>query len=125
MNMQLEELRKAYRSTWLAWARETDALQQVLETANPSSQLMEKSLSAVERARAAHNEVRDRLALVLGHTPESVDGSTLVDAPGDARVRTTARLLWDLSGRPRGTADSDWTSAQGMVRTAATAGTQR
>jgi hypothetical protein len=110
--MQSEELRKAYRSTWLEWARHTDALQQTIEKPHPDRTQLEERLNAVERARAAHNEARDSLAQVLGQTPAPAG------APCDDRVRATARLLWELSGRPDGTADSDWRSAQSMVRTA-------
>ena len=112
--MSLEELRTAYRSTWQDWARRTDALQQLIERPNPATARLEEMLLAVEQARAAHNDARDRLARVLGHRPEPVSAQAV-----DERVRTTARLLWEFAGRPHGTAESDWQRAQAMVGAAA------
>jgi hypothetical protein len=120
--MQVEELRGAYRLTWLEWMRQTDALQRILdcagkgsdrEGAGPDSAQLEKMLLAVEAARAAHNEARDRLAQLLGNSPAPVPAE-----PGDGRVRTAAHLLWEFAGRPDGTAESDWQRARTMVRTA-------
>ena len=117
--MRLEELRKAYRSTWLDWARQTDELQRVVDGGgNPERAQLEKLLLAVECARTAHNEARDRLAGMLGHTPAPVTDN----ATGDDRVRTTAHLLWEFSGRPAGTAESDWQRAKAVVKTAGACG---
>jgi len=113
--MELDELREAYRSTWLEWARRTDELQQTIDHGNPDQTRLEGLLLAVERSRAAHNEARDRLAQVVGHLPAAPDA---IEPTGDGRVRTTARLLWDLSGRPANTAESDWKRAEALVRTA-------
>ncbi len=118
--MRLEELRKAYRSTWLEWARQTDAMQQVIDRAGNGRDTaqLEKALLAVECARAAHNSARDGLARALGEHPRA-DNS---NAAGDGRVRETAHLLWEFAGRPDGTAESDWQRAQTMVRGAGDCG---
>lgn len=113
--MDLDELREAYRSTWLEWTRRTDALQQTIDRGNPDAARLELLLLAVEQARAAHNESRDRLARVLGHAPSAPDEAV----QGDLRVRTMARLMWELAGRPAGTAESDWKCAESILETAA------
>ncbi len=115
--MELDELREAYRSTWLEWARRTDALQQMIDCRTPDPARLEHLLLAVEQSRAAHNETRDRLARALGHSPATPNEA----ASGDLRVRTMARLMWDLAGKPKGTAESDWKRAEIMLETAATA----
>jgi hypothetical protein len=111
--MLLEELRTAYRSTWLEWARQTDALQYIVESGSPDRGQVEKLLLAAECARAAHNQARDRLALAFGQAPAPLGEP----APRDGRVRETAHLLWEFAGRPDGTAESDWQRAQSVVRT--------
>jgi len=51
-----------------------------------------------EEARAAHNAARDRLAEHL--------------TSREHRVRNTAKMIWEFSGRPEGTAESDWYRAE-------------
>jgi hypothetical protein len=97
-----------YRATWEEFSRQHDELQRLIEAG--ARDRIDGALQAVEKARLAHNESRDRLAAHL-------TGDAL---PEEERVRTTARLLWEFSGKPQGTAENDWFRAERLVRSAQT-----
>ncbi len=115
------ELWNEYRGTWEEFARQLDELQRLVEAGDQDH--IESALLAVEKARLAHNESRDRLAAQL--TGEIVAADAQASArklPDDERVRKTARLLWEFSGKPQGTAENDWFRAERMVRSAVAPG---
>ncbi|HVW83519.1 MAG TPA: DUF2934 domain-containing protein [Bryobacteraceae bacterium] len=112
------ELWNAYRATWEAFSRNLANLQRCAETGQRN--LIETALLEVERARSAHNTARDRLAATLALAPASPVAGT-PELPEEWRVRETAHLIWELSGRPQGSAETDWLSAERLVRTAASA----
>jgi hypothetical protein len=92
------QLWNEYRVTWEEFSRQLDALQRLVETG--ARDRIEGALLNVEKARLAHNEARDRLA---AHLTGEID---------------TARLLWEFSGKPHGTAEKDWFRAEKLVRAA-------
>jgi hypothetical protein len=103
-----------YRATWEAFSRNLDKLQACAEGGN--RQLVEEALLEVEKAKAVHNAARDRLAANLS-------GSIAARDAADARseeelIREKARVLWELSGKPQGTAEADWLGAERLVRCA-------
>jgi DUF2934 family protein len=110
------QLWNEYRATWEQFSRQLDELQQLVETG--ARDRIDAALLSVEKARLAHNESRDRLAAHM--TGEIVATQVpLTDAlPQEERVRTTARLLWEFSGKPQGTAENDWFRAERLVRSA-------
>lgn len=73
---------------------------------------MEPLLLAVETARLNYNAARDRLAAAM----LGVDVASLPSVAEDYRVRETAQLLWELAGKPQGTAEFDWLRAERIVR---------
>jgi superfamily I DNA and RNA helicase len=109
------EFWNGYRATWEAFSRKLDELQAVVETGDRSRS--EEALLAVEKARLAHNVARDRLAAQLSDEIATFDRKQMDEAE-QHRVRQTARLLWELAGKPSGTADSDWHRAERLVRSA-------
>jgi len=115
------ELWNQYRGTWEEFARQLDELQRLVEAGERDR--VEGALLSVEKARLAHNHARDRLAAQLtgGIVPANgkVSEGTL---PDEERVRKTARLLWEFSGKPQGTAENDWFRAERLVRSAGAAG---
>jgi len=114
-DMQVDDsLRTAYRATFQEYSIKLDALQCLMSSAAPERDRIESAVLAVEKARIAHNSARDRLAreLVRPSLPPGVS----VD---EHHVRQTAQLLWELAGRPDGTADCDWSRAEKLVHSAA------
>jgi len=89
------------------------------EKADPAE--VEAALIAVELARMNYNTSRDALACeMLRQSPVDIqkqqgDGRS----PERLRTKAMAKLLWDLSGRPEGTAEQNWLRAERMVRRAA------
>ena len=106
-----------YRATWEAFSRKLDRLQALAEEGN--RQLVEEALLEVEKAKSAHNAARDRLA---AHLSGRIAARDAADARSEEdRIREKARLLWELSGRPHGTAEADWLQAERLVRFASVA----
>ena len=113
--MQIDEgLRTAYRATFQEYSGKLDLLQGLMNSAVPDPGQIEAALLEVEKARVAHNSARDRLAreLVRPALPPAVG----VD---EHQVRETAKLLWEIAGRPDGTAEGDWQRAEKLVHAAA------
>lgn len=102
-----EQLRIAYRTAFGEYARQLDCLQRLID-GNGRDRDIEDALCAVEQARQAHNSARDRLAQALA--------ASTAKSPTEEQVRQTARLLWELAGRPQGTAENDWQRAEQLVR---------
>ncbi len=105
-----------YRAAWETFSRRLDELQAIVETGDRAR--AEEALLAVERARLPYDAARERLAAQLSGEIAALDRADM-DARERARVRQTAQLLWEIAGRPSGTADSDWLRAERLVRTAA------
>lgn len=105
-----------YRATWEAFSRRLDELQAFVETGERAR--AEEALLAVEQARLAHNAARDRLAAELSGEIASMEQKEM-DSSRRQRVSQTAQLLWEIAGKPHGTADSDWLRAERLVRSAA------
>ncbi len=104
-----EQLRVAYRTAFGEYARQLDCLQRLMD-GNGADRDIEDALCAVEQARQAHNSARDRLAQALA--------ASTAKPSTEEQVRQTARLLWELAGRPQGTAENDWQRAEQLVRSA-------
>ena len=112
--MQIDDnLRTAYRATFQEYSSRLDVLQRLMSSAAPDQGRIQAAMVDVENARAAHNSARDRLAreLVRPSSPSSAG----VD---EHQVRETARLLWEIAGRPDGTAECDWQRAEKLVHAA-------
>jgi hypothetical protein len=106
-------LRNAYRTTFQEYSRKLDALQRLMSSGTPDSDRMEAALLEVEKARLAHSSARDELARELVRPP-----LPLAAKAGEHHIRETARLLWELAGRPEGSAERDWRRAEQLVHAA-------
>jgi hypothetical protein len=111
-------LRNAYRTTFQEYSNKLDALQRLMTSGTPDGTRMEAALLEVEKARLAHSSARDRLARELVRLPLPASSKT-GEHPIEHNVRATARLLWELAGRPEGTAEQDWRQAEQLVHQAA------
>jgi hypothetical protein len=105
-------LTAAYRATFQEYSKQLDALHSLL-LGNPAADRIESARLLVEKARVAHNGARDRLARELVRPPLPVNAR--VD---ESHIRETAQLLWEVAGRPEGSAERDWQRAEQLVRTA-------
>lgn len=117
--MQVDEsLKTAYRTTFQEYSSRLDALQCLMSSAASDRGRIEAALLDVEKARVAHNYARDRLARDL--VRPSLPPAAGVDegAVDERQVRETARLLWEIAGRPDGTAECDWQRAETLVHAA-------
>jgi hypothetical protein len=108
-----DALRNAYRTTFQEYSHKLDALQLLMNAGTSDSGRMEAALLEVEQARIAHNAARDRLAkeLVRPASPPAAGNK-------EHRIRQTAQLLWEIAGRPDGTAEHDWRRAEQLVHAA-------
>jgi len=105
-------LLQAYRDSFKQYKLEANRLAAVKNTTEA-----EKALLRVEDARVAYNDSRDSLAASLMSAEVRRAFWAL---PGsfrqDHRVRNIAELLWELAGKPQGSADDDWYRAERVVR---------
>jgi len=85
-----------------------------MSSGTPDSFTMEAALLEVEKARLAHSGARDQLARELVRPPMPPAAQD-----GEHHVRETARLLWEMAGRPEGSAERDWRRAEQLVHAAA------
>ncbi len=99
-----------YRTGWAEYELSLKELQCAADRGDHSR--LESLLLSVETARLKYNAARDRLAAqILG-----ADITAFASATADRRIRGTAQLLWELSGKPQGTAEFDWLRAERIVR---------
>jgi hypothetical protein len=114
------ELAAAYRATFQEYSNKLEALQQLMSADDNSGDraTIEATLLEVETARIAHSCARDRLAKELLRTTSALAGVP-ARAVRQSNIRDIAQLIWELAGRPEGTAEGDWQKAEKLVQTAA------
>jgi hypothetical protein len=120
-----EALRNAYRTTFQEYARKLEALQKLMNdgltnSGTADAARLDAAVLEVEQARIAHNAARDRLAKELVRPALPPATGNPATGSKEHRIRQTARLLWEMAGRPDGTAEHDWRRAEQLVRQAAT-----
>jgi Protein of unknown function (DUF2934) len=118
--MQIDDaLRNAYRTTFQEYARTLDALQVLMNTGTVDAARMDSALLEVEQARIAHNTARDQLAKELVRPALPTPAEDPAAGSKEHHIRQTAQLLWEMAGRPDGTAEHDWSRAEQLVHRAA------
>src|SRR5262249_32267841 len=112
---------KAYRDAFRQFEREATTLAEIKSQASYDPTEAEKALLRVEHARLAYDEVRDALAgsMMSQESKRQLLTIPTSDRHQHARVRSIAELLWELAGKPQGSADDDWYRAERVVRHAA------
>src|ERR1700742_191454 len=103
-------LLQAYREAFRMFQRETGRLAEIKAQASYDPAAAEKALQRVERARLSYNDTRDTLAAAMMSAELS---HMLWKIPASARreqyrVKDIAELLWELAGKPAGSAEDDW-----------------
>jgi hypothetical protein len=122
-----EALATAYRTTFQEYSSRLQALQGLMDSGPVDARSLDAALLEVEKARVAHSCARNRLARELLSSPallavqqNSARNIPAIDsAVNEGHVRKTAQLLWEMAGRPEGTADGDWSRAERLVQAAA------
>ena len=114
------ELSYRYRTTWEEFVRATNALQDSLIATAPDRARVEVALFEAEKARIAYNAARDLVAAQMAGLRAAAHPPTQT-LPQDGKVRAIARLLWELAGKPDGTALADWLHAERLVQSASAA----
>lgn len=114
------EFLNQYRAAWEEFVRRTNALQDGLMAGEPDRARIEAALLEAEKARLAYNAARDLLVAQMA-VPQPAPNAAVQSLPQDGKVRAIARLLWELGGKPDGTALSDWVMAERVVRSASAA----
>jgi hypothetical protein len=115
------DLANAYRSTFREYSEKLQALQNLIDSSVQNrggiqSSQFEAALLEVEKARVAHSCARNQLAREL---LPSLLAAQPVSGVSEAHIRKTAQLLWEMAGRPDGTAEGDWRRAEQLVHSAA------
>jgi hypothetical protein len=114
------ELSNRYRTTWEEFVRATNALQDSLIATAPDRARAEVAFFEAEKARLAYNAARDLLVAQMAGLRAAANPPSQT-LPQDRKVRAIARLLWELSGKPDGTAQADWLNAERLVQSASVA----
>jgi hypothetical protein len=111
------KLWQEYRNAWETYSLKHASLQCLMDSVQPEKSRIETVVLELERARRAHSAARDRLA---GHMNGALPySSAMLAESAETQVRNTAQLLWEMAGRPEGTAEGDWLRAERLIRSAA------
>jgi len=109
---------QAYRDAFRQFRREADRLAEVKTKNSSDPAEAEKALWRVEQARLVYNDTRDILAasLMTTETNRAFWEIPAATRREQYRVKNIAEMLWELAGKPQGSADDDWYRAERVVR---------
>ncbi len=112
-----------YRCAFKEFAQSVQRVQTLTAQPDTDRAALDKALLEMEKARLNYNRSRDALAERLLRPEREALPALAPDSPEAYadRVRVVAHLLWEGSGKPDGTAESDWQRAEQIVRGAAAA----
>jgi hypothetical protein len=113
-----QRLWQAYRDAFRQFQREATRLAEIKAQPSYNPVETEMALLRVEHARLAYNDARDVLAASLMPTQYAAAFWSIPASSrqGPARVKNIAALLWEMAGKPQGSADDDWYRAERVVR---------
>jgi hypothetical protein len=113
----------AYREAFKNFSEKARFMQDMTATRNLDRSLVDAAMLELEKAHTVYIERRNTLAYFL--LPSTGRDRVGVPAPDSefykAHVRRVAELLWEVSGRPLGTANDDWHRAEEIIRSVAAA----
>jgi hypothetical protein len=108
----------AYRDAYRQFAGEAVRLAKIRAQSSYNAAEAEKALLRLEEAHISYNDARDLLA--ASRMPAAFWKAFWAIPPAarqdDRRVKGMAELLWELAGKPEGTAEDDWYRAERVVR---------
>jgi hypothetical protein len=113
----------AYREAFQNLSRTTRVVQDLIATQNLDRSTVDAAILALEKVHTVYVERRNTLAYLL--LPPPTRDLVIVPAPDPdldkSKVRRVAALLWEVSGRPLGSANVDWHRAEEIIRSVAAA----
>ena len=113
----------AYREAFQNFARAARFVQDLTATQNLDRPTADAAMLVLEKAHSVYVQRRNTLAYVL--LPSLARELVQVPAPdadpSRSQVRRVAELLWEVSGRPTGSANDDWYRAEEIIRSVAAA----
>jgi hypothetical protein len=104
---------RAYRCAFEDFSDKVRQVQSLTGQSSADSTAIETALLELEKARKAYSSARDAVAQRLQPT---LPLHTALEHAG--YVKGIAALLWEVAGRPEGTARDDWFRAESIVRRA-------
>jgi len=112
-----------YRQAFQQFSEKARFVQDMTATQNLGQSTVDAAMLELEKAHAVYIERRNTLAYFL--LPSTARDRVGVAAPDSefyqSHVRRVAELLWEVSGRPLGTANDDWHRAEAIIRSATAA----
>jgi hypothetical protein len=108
-----ENTRRAYRCAFEDFSDKVRRVQSLTGQPDSDQAAIEAALLELEKARKAYSSARDAVAQQL--QPALSLNPPLARA---GHVKGVAALLWEVAGRPEGTAHEDWFRAERIVRRA-------
>lgn len=117
--MPQQDLSRDYREAFEHYSAMVRRVQQMVASPSDVSADVDAAVLDMETARASYVRARNALARLI--QPALWRESIEADSPRnhEARVRETARLLWEAGGRRDGTAPADWSRAEAILGRAA------
>jgi hypothetical protein len=116
---------REYRIAFEEFSQQARNFQLLTAQPNRDRAAVDAALLDLEKAHLAYTYRRNVLANRLSRA--AVDGESLSgkntrspDVNAD-RIRTIAKLLWEVAGRPEGSAREDWYRAEEIIRRAVAA----
>jgi Protein of unknown function (DUF2934) len=114
------EFLNQYRLAWEEFVRRTNALQYCFTASEPDRARVAVALLEAEKARIGYNAARNLLVAQMAGLQPAAEAADQA-LPQEGRVRAIARMLWELAGKPDGTAVADWLQAERVVQSASAA----
>ena len=111
-----------YRLAFRKFAASVQKIQTLTAEPNVDQAAIDEAILESEKARTHYTICRNTLAQRLLPAPRrSVLAPHLTDSSqlDSERVRKVAELVWETSGKPNGTAETDWYRAERIIRRAA------
>ena len=106
-----------YKAVFQYFSEKVRTLQRLSANPGVTRAEIEAAVLAVEKARISYSRARDTVAQpLLNSSSRSVFAARLEPSP--ASTSEVAELLWECAGRPEGTAEADWHSAEKIIQLA-------
>ena len=115
---------RSYRVAFDEFSRRVRHIQLMCANANGDRGNIDAALLELEKARVAYNDCRSALARqLLPSLSSELFPAVSPDSPKAYanRIRKIAQLLWEIEGKPDGTANEDWHRAEEIIRRATAA----
>lgn len=104
---------RGYREAFQDFSKQVRIVQLLQAQPNPDRAEIDRALIELAQAHHRYHARREVLALYFLPHPEA--------NVGERHVPRVAQLLWEVAGKPDGSASEDWRRAEDIVRSSAAA----